>query len=51
MAGMMYAESNKYTFASMGTLALASLIHVALVFMLVGWLKMGWSGICIATSA
>ena len=51
MAGIMYAESNKYTFASMGTLAVASLIHVGLVFMLVGWLKMGWTGICIATSA
>ena len=51
MAAIMYAESHKYTFASMMTLAMASLIHIALVFLLVGWLDMGWKGICIATSA
>ena len=51
MTTMQYCESYKYTFASMITLALASIIHVLLVLMLVGWLEMGWTGICIATSA
>lgn len=32
------------------SLAGASLIHVALVFVLVGSLDMGWKGICIASA-
>ena len=51
MNQVQYAESHKYTMGGFLSLSLATLIHVALIFMLVGWLDMGWSGICIATSA
>lgn len=45
-----YCEAQEYTFVNMFVLALATLVHIALVATFVSGMDMGFQGICLATS-
>lgn len=44
-----YAEAQKYTKASIVTLALSTVVHMIFMYVFVGVMDLGWTGVCLTT--